>query len=239
MARRFHGDTLLWAGCHQLASDTVRGCMIRHRFYAASGAFVETPDDLVTLRCELSALPVPNNCLDAMVLHHGLENTADPRGALREAARALHPGGRLVICMFNPVSLVGLRRLYAGVVEDEFSGLHCVRVGRLLDWLNVLGFELQGRVKYLSYNLPFNRAGKLRTDGGDSRLQRRHQLPGGCVYILSAVKQAVAVRPTWQPARLGTGKLNPAAYPNASVARPVGSGRVLQFPGWKGVERTR
>jgi SAM-dependent methyltransferase len=230
MARRFHGDTLLWAGCHQLAGDTVRGCMIRHRFFAATAAFVEAPDDLLTLRCELSALPVPNNCLDAMVLHHGLENTADPRSALREAARALHPGGRLVICAFNPISLVGLRRLYAGVVQDEFSGLHCVRAGRLLDWLSVLGFELQGKVKYLAYNLPLNKAGKVSADGAKSRLLRRQQLPGGGVYILSAVKQAMAVRPNWQSARLSAGKLNPAAYPNASVARPMGSGRVHQFP---------
>jgi SAM-dependent methyltransferase len=194
---------------------------------------------LVPLRCELSALPLPNNCLDAMVLHHGLENAADPRSALREAARALHPGGRLVICAFNPLSLAGLRRLYAGVVEDEFSGLHCVRPGRLLDWLSVLGFELQGRVRYLSYKLPLNGSRSARSDGRISRLLRRHQPSGGSVYILSAVKQAVAVRPHWQATRITAGKLNPAAYPNASVARPVNSGRVLQFADWKAVERTR
>ncbi len=239
MARRFHGDTLLWAGCHQLAGDTVRGCMIRHRFFALTEAFVEYPDDLVALSCDLSTLPLPNNCLDAMVLHHGLENTADPRSALREAARVLHPGGRLVVCAFNPISLVGLRRLYAGVVEDDFSGIHCVRAGRLLDWLSVLGFEVQGRVKYLSYNLPFNRAGKPRADGDKPRLLRRHQPPGGGVYMLAAVKQAMAVRPKWSSARLGPGKLSPATYPNASAARPAGSGRILQFPDWKAVERTR
>lgn len=204
--------------------------MIRHRFFAVTKAFVEYPDDLVALSCDISSLPLPNNCLDAMVLHHGLENAADPRSALREAARVLHPGGRLVVCAFNPISLVGLRRLYAGVVNDEFSGIHCVRAGRLLDWLSVLGFEVQGRVKYMSYNLPFNRAGKLRMDGNKPRLPRRYQPPVGSVYILAAVKQAVAMRPSWQSARLGPGKLSPVTYPNASAARPIGSGRVLQFP---------
>ena len=34
-ARRFHGDTLLWAGCHGEVSRTVRGCMIRHRLFAS------------------------------------------------------------------------------------------------------------------------------------------------------------------------------------------------------------
>lgn len=238
LARRFHGDALVWAGCQQLASETVRGCMVRHRFYAATKAFGQSPDDLAGVQCMLSALPLPNNCLDAMVFHHGLETSEDPRGALREAARVLHPGGRLVICAFNPFSLAGLRRAYAGVFRDRFSGSHWVRAGRLLDWLAVLGFEQQGKVQYLSYSLPFNRSGGSGAEGAMARLMRRHQPPWGSVYLLSAVKQAVAMRPNWQPARLKAAKLAPVAYPKISVARAV-QGEVVPFRQWKSVDRPR
>jgi len=238
LARRFHGDTLLWAGCHELATDTVRGCMIRHRFYAAFGLEAAHPEDLATLCCDLPALPLPNNSVDAMVFHHGLEACGDPRGALREAARVLHPGGRLVICAFNPVSLAGLRRVYAGFVDDAFSGSHWVRSGRLLDWLAVLGFEIQGRVQYLSYSLPFKRSGGSGADGRTARLMRRYQPPFGSVYVLSALKQAIAVRPQWQPSRLAAAKLTPAGYSKAAVARAT-PGQVIPFPQWKSVDRSR
>lgn len=238
LARRFHGDTLLWAGCHELASETVRGCMVRHRFFAATSAFSSSPDDLAVMQCDLTALPLPNSCLDAMVIHHGLETSNDPRGVLREAARVLQPGGRLVICAFNPLSLAGLRRAYAGVVNDPFSGSLWVRAGRLLDWLAVLGFERQGRVQYLSYGLPFNRSGGARGDGRLLRIIRHHQPPFGSVYLLSAIKQAVAVRPNWQPSALSSRKLAPVAYPKTAVARSL-AGRVVPFASWKSVDRTR
>lgn len=244
-ARRFHGDTLLWAGCHAGVSRTVRGCMIRHRLFASP---VPQPDveDLSSLRCEVDALPLPNGSLDAIVLHHALETAADPRGALREAARVLVPGGRLVICAFNPLSLWGGRRLYAQVRPDAFTGLRFVTAFRLLDWLALLGFERQSGARYLSYGLPFQTAGSEAGEGDPGRFERfmrRAQAPVGGVYLVSAVKQAAAVRPNWRPARLKGGKLLPAAYPKSAVQRAAEPGAapwrapVLKFSDWKDLER--
>ena len=131
--RRVHGDAMLWVGCHGDITRTVRGCMVRNRLFA-SEIQGGGPDDLSSLCCALEALPLPNNSLDAMVLHHALEVSADARSGLREAARVLVPGGRLVICGFNPMSLWGLRRLYAQVSDDAFTGTHWVTAVRLLDW---------------------------------------------------------------------------------------------------------
>lgn len=216
-ARRFHGDTLLWAGCHTDLTDTVRGCMIRNRFHLETCAASEdcsSAGDSGRFRADLHQLPIPNNFLDAVVLHHVLETADDPRTAMREVARALAPGGRLLIVAFNPWSLWGVRGAYARFFKDSFSGLRFTSSGRMLDWLTVLGFELQHEVKYLAYNLPFNTRNK---DAGIWRRLRaacaEHRLPLGGVYVVSAVKQVSAVRPDWRESRVTGPKLAPAAYP--------------------------
>jgi SAM-dependent methyltransferase len=209
--RRAHGDTLLWLGCHHVLRDTLRGCMVRNRLYgtAASGApALEVP----RLQCAYEALPIPNNSLDALVLHHALETADDPRSVLREAARTLAPGGRIIVCAFNPVSLWGLRRMYARLVKDPFQGLHLLSTPRLLDWLAVLGFEMQEAPRYLQFGLPFRldrvdpgdasaaSARKVATDDMPPRASWRRGLPIGGVYLLCATKQAAGVRPLWRPA---------------------------------------
>ena len=230
-ARRFHGDLLLWAGCHTDLTDTVRGCMVRHRFHletCSTTGDCPAVDDTARFKADLHELPVANNTFDAVVLHHVLETAEDPRTAIREVARTLAPGGRLLIVAFNPWSLWGLRSAYARFFEDSFSGLRFFSPARLLDWLTVLGFELQEEVKYLAYELPFNTRNK---DAGIWRKLRERcaarRIPAGGVYVISAVKQVNAVRPDWAGGRVRGSKLAGAAYPKLSARiayLPVRSG---------------
>ncbi|HEX7037245.1 MAG TPA: methyltransferase domain-containing protein [Pseudomonadales bacterium] len=236
-ARRFHGDSLLWVGCHGAVSETVRGCMVRNRMYASEGPG-KCPDDLASLCCTLDALPLPNGSLDAMVVHHALEVSRDPRGALREAARVLAPGGRLVICTFNPLSLWGTRCIYGRLRQDVFGRLRLVTAFRLIDWLALLGFELQQTVQYLSYSLPFaSTRDETAPPGRGERLMRRLSPPVGGVYLISAVKQAAALRPPRLPVRMKNPKLVPAAYPKSAVSRAPAP--VLNLRDWKDLERGR
>lgn len=209
--------------------------MVRNRLFASEIAGL-APEELVAMNCTLDALPLPNNSLDAMVLHHSLEVSGDARGGLREAARVLVPGGRLVICAFNPTSLWGLRRAWAGVRAEPLSGLRFLSGYRLLDWLALLGFERQSSVKYLSYNLPFGVPRRAADAPGRSeRLLRRMQPPVGGVQLISVVKQAAALRPLWRDSAIKGRKLMPAAYPKSAVNRTPAP--VLKFSDWKDLER--
>ena len=58
---------------------------------------------------DIYALPVPPNSYDLVVLHQVLHYLEEPARAIREAARALAPGGRLLIVDFAPHALEILR----------------------------------------------------------------------------------------------------------------------------------
>lgn len=216
-ARRFHGDTLLWVGCHSPLAKSVRGCMVRNRLLMGSRDSDQV-NELACFSAGLHELPFAKGSLDAVVLHHALETAEDPRTAIREVSRVLAPGGRLLVCGFNPLSLWGVRSVYASVFSDSFSGLRFVNPRRLVDWLTVLGFARQDEMKYLAYGLPFARGGsnaKLWRKLRDTLSQ--HQLPVGGVYVLAATKQVMADMPVSRRERLASGKLAPVAYPKLSA----------------------
>jgi SAM-dependent methyltransferase len=207
---------------------TARSDAERVHARANAGQEAGSPDptpDLAEFQSSLEEIPLPNGSLDAVVLHHVLEAAADPRTAIRELSRVLAPGGRLVICTFNPFSLWGIRGVWARVREDGFSDLKFVNPIRLMDWLAVLGFELQHEVKYMAYGLPFP------TGDRDPQLWKwirarlaRYRIPFGGVYLISAVKQAAAARPSRDLGHARGRALAPAAYPkiNALLRTPPG-----------------
>jgi SAM-dependent methyltransferase len=69
---------------------------------------------------ELEQLPLPDGSLDAAILALVLHNVADPSHVVREALRAVRPGGRLVIVDMVPHSREELRQRL-GHVWQGFS----------------------------------------------------------------------------------------------------------------------
>lgn len=71
------------------------------------------------------ALPFPDNSFDALTIGYGLRNMADWSAALREFARVLRPGGKLVILDFslprNRV-LLSLYRFYLHNILPRIAG---------------------------------------------------------------------------------------------------------------------
>jgi demethylmenaquinone methyltransferase/2-methoxy-6-polyprenyl-1,4-benzoquinol methylase len=57
-------------------------------------------------------LPFADAVFDAVTISFGLRNVADPQQALRELARVVRPGGRLVVCEFSRPTFAPFRFVY-------------------------------------------------------------------------------------------------------------------------------
>jgi demethylmenaquinone methyltransferase / 2-methoxy-6-polyprenyl-1,4-benzoquinol methylase len=57
-------------------------------------------------------LPFADGRFDAATISFGLRNVTDPRAALREMARVVRPGGRLVVCEFSRPTFAPFRVVY-------------------------------------------------------------------------------------------------------------------------------
>jgi demethylmenaquinone methyltransferase / 2-methoxy-6-polyprenyl-1,4-benzoquinol methylase len=57
-------------------------------------------------------LPFADGAFDAVTISFGLRNVADPALALREMARVVRPGGRLVVCEFSRPTFAPFRHVY-------------------------------------------------------------------------------------------------------------------------------
>jgi SAM-dependent methyltransferase len=195
-ARRFHGDTMLWLGPVAQQHCDLGRCMVRSRVYGVPpGCSVEAAramaDGGVYLG-EIRALPFRTAYMDAVVVHHGLDQAEDPRAAIREVARVVTPGGWLLICGFNPLSTFGMRHFVSKLGRGPFGKLKFISPLRLLDWLAVLDFEVDDSVNYFIYRLPVDpkhaRHARWRRVG---RVLEAWRIPFGAVYVVMARKRAV------------------------------------------------
>ena len=193
-ARRFHGDVLLWVGSAPELLDLTSQCMVRARVFAtpqpvahpmARGSS-ESGREPQVVAAHPARLPFGAGEADGVVLHHALETAVDPRATLREAARVLRVGGRLVVAGFNPLSPWLFAKL-----SPAFRQLRAVSVPRLLDWLALLGLELDARPSYLAIPSawalakPGARPPRMPSGG-----HWRRNLPIGGAYLVAAHKAA-------------------------------------------------
>lgn len=162
-------------------------------------------------------LALATESIDVALLHHSLDFESKPHRVLREVARTVMPGGKILIVGFNPWSLWGLWRLFRKQsAEVPWSG-NFISPFRLSDWLKLLDFQVEG-YESLLHGLPTAnpRTGKL--FGWLSYLVQRLWNQRGALYVLVATKQVATVTPI-KP-RFQRVRESLAGLPIAGIANP-------------------
>ncbi len=183
------------------ALDVSSGSRITHRMSVTHDGRRATT--LSTLVADYRQLPLPAESVDLVVLHHALDFSSTPHQLLREAQRVLIPRGYLVIVGFNPWSGFGLTRWVARLFSRHVLWRQQpLRVGRLLDWLQLLDLE-PDEVQRGFFRPPLQHPGALRRLQWLDRWGKTLRLPGGAFYQVVACKEvggAVPVKPRWENA---------------------------------------
>lgn len=142
------------------------------------------------------AIPLRNDSVDLVLLHHALDFSAQQHQLLREAARVLIAGGHLVCIGFNPRSVWGMRGRVQRWTGKQSVPWQAAMLGprRLTDWLALLDFQVE-QLRYGVYSLPVDAARVIRYSGVLEGLAGRLNWPTGAVYAISARKQVLPLTP--------------------------------------------
>ena len=132
-------------------------------------------------------LPFAADAIDAVLLPHTLERVTDPRQVLREAERVLHGEGHVLVLGFHPWGPWGLRGRFGRVAW----GGNFLRLGRLEEWLRVLGFDIVC-VRHLVFRPPWrSRAMLVRS----AFLDRMAMRATAGAYLVVAKKRVFSMTP--------------------------------------------
>ncbi|MDR3393159.1 MAG: methyltransferase domain-containing protein [Sulfuriferula sp.] len=185
--------------------DMLRNSRIPHRFHVD----IASPGSVLV---EPAQLPFASQSVDLLVLPHLLEFSNYPHQILREAERVLIAEGNLLISGFNPRSLWGMHRWYRRSGNDYPWRGDFVNLGRLKDWLSLLGCDIvAGRM--CCYAPPLANAGLMQYFEFMEAAGDRWWAMGGGVYFIHAVKRVHGMRlitPRWQGKSKFASALRPA-----------------------------
>ncbi len=129
-----------------------------------------------------SMLPLPDSCVDRVLLAHALETAEHPRELLAEIWRVLTPGGRLIVVAPNRSGL------WARLDTTPFGHGRPYSRGQLLDLMRETLFSPIYWSEAL-YSPPLERAMLLRLAPAIESVSARLSLPGAGVIVVEATKQ--------------------------------------------------
>jgi SAM-dependent methyltransferase len=164
-----------------------------------------------------SMLPLPDSCIDRVLLAHALETAEHPNALLEEIWRVLTPGGRLIVVAPNRSGL------WARLDTTPFGQGRPYSRGQLRDLMRETLFSPIFWSEAL-YSPPLEGAMLLRLAPAIERISGKLSLPGAGVIVVEATKQLyrlVGVRRI----RRSLPDLAPALAPGLAPG-PVGSGRL-------------
>jgi len=155
------------------------------------------------VRCAAGALPIASDAVDVVLMPYVLEFEEDPHQVLREADRVLIGEGHVVIVGFNPWSCWGLWRLALGWRELPPWNGRFLRLGRIKDWLHLLGFEVIS-VDRLFFRPPLTSSRMLRHLAVMEKLSRKLLPFASGSYLIVARKhlqRLIPIKTQWSTRR--------------------------------------
>lgn len=125
-------------------ADLTQNCRVSHKVFTdvalPKDTFPEQIQEFVL--ADLNYLPFKDDSIDAVVMPHTLESVSDPYHLLRQVDKILVPEGHILITGFNPFGCQIIRQK-VGENRQSFNRANLVKESRVVDWLNVLGYEIQ------------------------------------------------------------------------------------------------
>ena len=169
---KMYGFHLLKIG-NLSAEINSESCGISHQVNVSLGG------EPVQVKANPLHLPFAEKSVDACLLAHSLPWCDDPHRLLREADRVLIDDGWLVISGFNPMSLMGLRKLVPVLRRTPPYNSRMFTLMRQLDWLSLLNFEVMHHSGFQV--LPWTRQG--------GKMLSTHFPALGCMQLIVARKR--------------------------------------------------
>lgn len=163
-----------------------------------------------TALVDVTMMPLPDNCIDRILVAHALEVSETPRDLLSEIWRILTPGGRMILIAPNR------RSVWARIETTPFGQGQPYSRGQLRSLLREAQFSPIHEAEAL-YGPPFALPAFLKLASPLERIGARLGLPGAGVHVIEATKhiyRAVGVR---RVARRALPQLEPGMAPT-----PVG-----------------
>jgi len=175
----------------------------------------EARQNYPVVRGRATALPVESDSIDVVVLPHVLEFEAQPHEVLRESARVVMPDGHLLICGFNPWSMIGCWRYLKRRQQPVPWRAQFLALTRLHDWLALLGFDVLSQDACF-FKPPFSSERLLKRMDFLDKIGSRMPAYFSGAYLLLARKRIstlTPLRPNWRPRRrlVSVGLVGPSA----------------------------
>ncbi|WP_317929203.1 class I SAM-dependent methyltransferase [Halioxenophilus sp. WMMB6] len=156
---------------------------------------------IFTGQCQFDQLPLDKASVDVALLHHVIDFAAQPHRLLREVVRAVAPHGHIVIVGFNPLSPLGVSRMFSRYTfRKPYQRSHAIRVARVVDWLRLLDCEPVG-IETGYFRMPINSQFFIDKSQWFEPLGEHLLSPFGGFYMIIARKEqgaAIPIKPQWQ-----------------------------------------
>ncbi len=151
-------------------------------------------------------MPLPDACIDRVLVVHALEMSQAPRDLLSEVWRILTPGGRMLLVVPNR------RSVWARMETTPFGQGQPYSRGQLRALLREAQFSPIHESEAL-YGPPFARPSFLRFAGMFEKIGARLALPGAGVHVIEATKQVYRLVGARKAVRHPIPRLEPGLAP--------------------------